>query len=188
MEATQVTVRARRQARAEQLGELKKAQEESEARELRKAGAMAELAKMRLVDMEAPTGTIIPPKEQPDKTIDTVAISAVWLGSLTDDTILAATGHTRKVLAEIAGKYLDDTHFKMDLHNGYHIDPFAALAISLGNGAAACSEETLGHWMHLEKFQVHNAAAKFTRPIAMTLGQVLIPTTLTANLHINAPG
>ena len=50
-----MTVRARRQARAEQLGELKKAQEESEARELRKAGAMAELAKMRLVDMEAPT-------------------------------------------------------------------------------------------------------------------------------------
>ena len=44
--------------------ELRKAQEEAEARGLRKAAAMADLERMRLDDMESPRGIVVVPRER----------------------------------------------------------------------------------------------------------------------------
>ena len=59
-------VRARRATKAWPLGELKKAQEESEARERGKASVMADLERIRLDDMESP-GIVFAPKGRLDK-------------------------------------------------------------------------------------------------------------------------
>ena len=80
-------------------------------------------------------------------------------------------------------KHLTDGQFKTDLHNEQHLDPNAVQTITLANGAAGGREETTAHRPHMEKFHVHNAMSKPVRPAAMTLNPVLIPATLTANLH-----
>ena len=67
MDVTQATARARRTAKAEQLTELKKAQEEAEAWELGKAAAMSDLERMRLEYLESQTGNVMVRKEPVDK-------------------------------------------------------------------------------------------------------------------------
>ena len=131
MGATQATGAARRTAKAEQPAELRKAQEDAEAGELRKTAAMSDLGRLPLKYLESHTGNVMVRKEPIGKIRDTVRISAVWLDSVTGKTFRAATGHKLKIPTAVAGKYINDAQFKMGLHNGHYVGPIGVLTISL---------------------------------------------------------
>ena len=123
-----------------------------------------------------------------DVTEGSVNLTMVWTVMVTDDSILAASACKRKWINRVAQRYMSSAEFCHGLRNGYHLDGEGILTVLLSNGPACSSQLSAATWLEMDRNMIHAVMKSNMSKVSTLLGQVLLPTSFSSNMHTGASG